>query len=87
MGFTEENEDIRFTGVWLSKGESGKYKLICRVCFNNVKRKCTLDMNIHMLKLVLVYDIPIYMHCNLLCHERPIFGRNIMENCRTVFSL
>ena len=86
MGITEENEHIRFTSVWLSKGENGKYKLTCRVYFNNVKRECKLDMNIHMLKLVWMYNIPIYVHSNLLRHKMLILGGNILGNCRTVFS-
>lgn len=85
-GITEEKGHIRFTGVWLSKGENGKYKLTCGVYFNDVKRECKLDMNIRMLKLTLMYNIAIYVHSDLLHHRRPILGRNVLENRQTVFS-
>lgn len=79
---TEEAEQIKLTGVWLSKGENGEYKLRCGVYFDGVKRECKLDMSIRMLKLALMYDIPIYVHRDLLRHRRPILGRHVLESRR-----
>ena len=86
MGITDENEHIRFTSAWLRKGENGKYKLTCRVYLNNVKRECKLDMNICMLKLTLMYNIPIYVHQDHFHQKRPIPRCNVLENYWTVFS-
>ena len=85
-GITEENGHIRFTGVWLSKEENGKYKLTCGVYFKDVKRECKLHLNIRMLKLALMHNIPIYVHSDLLRHKRPILGRSVLEVRRTAIS-
>lgn len=78
-GIIEENEHVKFTGVWLKRGENNEYKSTVKFYLKKVEMECTLEMSLDALKLTLDYNIPIYMHQDILREDGLRFPTTIFE--------
>ena len=65
-GAAEKYKHVKFTGVWLTGGENGEYKLTFKIYLKKVEMECKFEMSIHALKIALEYDVPIYVHRDVL---------------------
>lgn len=78
-GVVEENEHVKFTGVWLKGGENGEYKVMFKIYLKKVEMECKLEMSIHALKIALEYNIPIYVHRDILREDGLRFPTTIFQ--------
>jgi hypothetical protein len=80
QGVVEENEHVKFTGVWLKKGgENGEYKVTFKFYLKKVEMECKFEMSIRALEIALEYNIPIYVHRDILRDDGLRFPTTIFQ--------
>lgn len=66
LEFVKENEEFNYTGLWLSRGENREYKSTFTLYVKKTKTEFKFERSLRALQLALVYNVPIYVHRDLL---------------------
>jgi hypothetical protein len=66
LDFVKENEEHNYTGLWLSRGENREYKFTFTLYIKETKKEFKFERSLRALQPALAYDIPIYVHRDIL---------------------
>jgi hypothetical protein len=67
LDFVKENEEYDYTGLWLSRGEAHReYKFTFTLYIKETKKEFKFERSLRALQPALAYDIPIYVHRDIL---------------------
>jgi hypothetical protein len=80
QGVVEESEHVKFTGAWLKGGENGEYEVTFKFYLRKVEMECKFKMSIlRALTIALEYNIPVYVHRDILSEKGLRFLTTIFQ--------
>lgn len=67
--FTKENQDFKYAGLWVSRGENHEYKFTFKLRLKKSKMGHQFERSMLALQLALLHDVPIYVQRDILYED------------------